>query len=82
MKVRTGNPNFVYEISCDQMCGKGHFSMRGVIVVESEADYNKWLASQKPEYFTLHPEKNPGGNNQAVDSTQSAPIAIAVPKSN
>jgi hypothetical protein len=53
-----------------------------VIVVESEADYNKWLASQKPEYFTLHPEKDPGGNNQAVDSTQSAPIAIAVPKSN
>jgi len=80
MKVRTGNPNFVYEISCDQMCGKGHFSMRGVIVVESEADYNKWLASQKPEYFTLHPEKDPAGNNQVADSTKSAPLAIAVPK--
>src|SRR5665647_1658287 len=26
MKQRTGNPNFVYELSCDQMCGKGHFS--------------------------------------------------------
>ncbi|RYF96200.1 MAG: cytochrome c oxidase subunit II, partial [Chitinophagaceae bacterium] len=24
MKEETGNPNFVYEISCDQMCGKGH----------------------------------------------------------
>jgi len=59
MKKRTGNSNFVYEISCDQICGKGHFSMRGVIVVESEADYNKWLASQKPEYFTLFPDKDP-----------------------
>jgi cytochrome c oxidase subunit 2 len=58
MKKRTGNPNFVYEISCDQICGKGHFSMRGIIIVESEADYNKWLASQKPEYFTLFPGKN------------------------
>ncbi len=45
MKVRTGNPNFVYEISCDQMCGKGHFSMRGIIIVESEQDYKKWLAT-------------------------------------
>ncbi len=59
MKVRTGNPNFVYEISCDQMCGKGHFSMRGVIVVEKEADYKKWLAEQKPEYYTLFPDKDP-----------------------
>jgi hypothetical protein len=29
MKERTKNPNFVYEISCDQMCGNSHYSMRG-----------------------------------------------------
>ncbi|MEQ1552605.1 MAG: cytochrome c oxidase subunit II [Ferruginibacter sp.] len=67
MKVRTGNPNFVYEISCDQMCGSGHFSMRGVIVVEDEADYKKWIASQKPEYFTLFPAKDP--TKTSVDTT-------------
>jgi cytochrome c oxidase subunit 2 len=55
MKVRSGDPNFVYEISCDQMCGKGHFSMRGVIIVESEADYEKWLSTQKSEYSTIYP---------------------------
>jgi len=44
-------PDFNYEISCDQMCGKGHFSMRGVIVVESQAEYNVWLASKKPKYL-------------------------------
>lgn len=77
MKKRTGNPNFVYEISCDQMCGKGHFSMRGVIVVESEEDYKKWLASQKPEYFTLFPDKDPGKQVQAADTTaaNSKPMA-------
>jgi cytochrome c oxidase subunit 2 len=69
MKKRSGNPNFVYEISCDQMCGKGHFSMRGVIVVESEEDYNKWLASQKPEYFTLFPNKDPEKQTQAKDTS-------------
>lgn len=77
MKVRTGNPNFVYEISCDQMCGKGHFSMRGVIVVESEADYKKWLDSQKPEYLTLHPDKDPANQSKAVDSTSGASKPIA-----
>ncbi len=75
MKKRTGNPNFVYEISCDQMCGKGHFSMRGVIVVENEADYNKWLASQKPEYFTMYPEKDPEHQTKATDSTMAKPMA-------
>jgi cytochrome c oxidase subunit 2 len=55
MKIRTGDPDFVYELSCDQMCGKGHFSMRGVIIVDSEAEYEKWLAGQKSEYSTLYP---------------------------
>jgi cytochrome c oxidase subunit 2 len=78
MKKRTGNPNFVYEISCDQMCGKGHFSMRGVIVVESEADYNKWLASQKPEYLTLFPDKDPSKKEAvATDTTTTVSKPMA-----
>lgn len=59
MKEKTGNPNFVYEISCDQMCGRGHYSMRGVIIVESEDQYKLWLAQQKPEIWTVRPETAP-----------------------
>jgi cytochrome c oxidase subunit II len=33
------------------MCGKGHFSMRGVIVVESQAEFNAWLATKQPQYL-------------------------------
>ena len=82
MKVRSGNPNFVYELSCDQMCGKGHFSMRGVIIVESEADYNKWLATQEPEYFTIFPDKIPKTDKAAVadSSAKPAPLAAMVEK--
>ncbi len=77
MKIRSGNPNFVYELSCDQMCGKGHFSMRGVIIVESEADYKKWLASQEPEYYTVFPDKKPKtGAPATTDSTaKQTPLA-------
>jgi cytochrome c oxidase subunit II len=59
MRQRTGNPNYTYEISCDQMCGAGHFSMRGVIVVETMEEYKKWLAEQKPEYYSIFPDKAP-----------------------
>lgn len=51
MKKKTGNPDFAYEISCDQMCGKGHFGMRGVIVVETQKEYNEWMIKQRPEYL-------------------------------
>ncbi len=77
MKVKTGNPNFVYEISCDQMCGKGHFSMRGVVVVETEAEYKAWLAGQKPEYWSYNPAaepKTPG----TVDTAGAAKPVVAV----
>ncbi len=50
MKVKTHNPNFVYEISCDQMCGKGHYSMRGTVVVQTENEFKEWLAKQ-PAYY-------------------------------
>ncbi|HEV3270581.1 MAG TPA: cytochrome c oxidase subunit II [Candidatus Methylacidiphilales bacterium] len=37
--VKTGT----YEIVCAQLCGSNHSLMRGVLVVESEADYKKWF---------------------------------------
>lgn len=73
MKEITGNPNFTYEIACDQMCGKGHFSMRGVIVVEEEAQYKAWLEKQKPEYFTIFPNKAPV---LAVDTVKTTTVTV------
>ena len=77
MKVKTGNPNFTYEISCDQMCGKGHFSMRGMIIVEKEEDYIKWLATQQPEYFTIFPDKKPKSLTDPVADTTNKHVKLA-----
>ena len=49
MKEKYGQ-DFNYEISCDQMCGKGHFTMRGVVIVESQAEFNAWLATKPTQY--------------------------------
>jgi cytochrome c oxidase subunit II len=59
MKKETGNPNFVYELSCDQMCGKGHYSMRAVVIVETQAEHDAWLAKQQSYYAQNHPSTTP-----------------------
>jgi cytochrome c oxidase subunit II len=38
-----------YEISCSQLCGLGHFRMRGFVTVQSQADYDKWFSDQQRE---------------------------------
>ena len=67
MKEKTGNPNFQYEISCDQMCGNGHYSMKGVIEVVTQAEFDVWMAQQKPNYYAAFPDKDP--SNQKACST-------------
>jgi cytochrome c oxidase subunit 2 len=49
MRQRLGNPNFEYEITCSQLCGLGHFRMRGFLTVQSAGDYQKWTADQLKE---------------------------------
>jgi heme/copper-type cytochrome/quinol oxidase subunit 2 len=56
MKKITNNPNFAYEISCDQMCGNGHYSMKGNIEVVTQAEFDKWMASKPAAYVSAHPE--------------------------
>lgn len=50
MRKRTNNPKFNYEMSCQQICGGGHWNMRRVIKVVSKEAYQAWLNS-KTAYF-------------------------------
>lgn len=38
---------FDYLLLCNKICGVSHFNMQMTIVVDTEADYKKWLATQK-----------------------------------
>jgi len=74
MQNMTHDPEFVYEISCDQMCGKGHYSMRGTVIVETPEEHAEWLAKQQPYYASA---QAPAAGSEApatttpVDSTKS-----------
>lgn len=69
MKKKTGNPDFVYEISCDQMCGSGHYSMKANIVVETQEEFDKWAAAQKSQYSLAHADETSAAPAAAADST-------------
>jgi len=40
--TRTGS----FDLLCEELCGVGHFAMRGRLVVDEPAAYQAWLASQ------------------------------------
>jgi cytochrome c oxidase subunit 2 len=37
--IKTGS----YEVICGQLCGLGHYSMKGMLVVDNPAEYQAWL---------------------------------------
>jgi len=43
--TRTGE----FTLACAELCGLGHYTMDGRVVVDTEADFQSWLASQQAE---------------------------------
>ena len=35
-----------YQIACAQLCGNSHYKMRGFVTIDTDAEYNAWLAMQ------------------------------------
>jgi cytochrome c oxidase subunit 2 len=42
-----------YEIACSQLCGLGHYRMRGFVTVQSQAEFDAWMAEQEKELAAL-----------------------------
>ncbi|MBK6481261.1 MAG: OmpA family protein [Saprospiraceae bacterium] len=43
---------FNYELACAELCGQGHYSMRRLVKIVSEQEYESWKANQKSTYLT------------------------------
>ncbi len=46
--TRTGQ----FEVLCEELCGIGHFAMRGMVVVDEQEDFDAWL-DQQPTYADI-----------------------------
>jgi cytochrome c oxidase subunit 2 len=63
MRKETGNPDFNYELACTEICGRGHYSMRLIVIVHEPEEYDKWYSSQEswlsknPDYLSQVPDE-------------------------
>ena len=78
MRERLKNPDFEYEIVCDQLCGANHYAMRGVIKVVSQEEFDLEMAKTKPNYFAAFPEKDPSAAKPAAPDSTTKGTTVAV----
>lgn len=57
-----------YEVLCEELCGVAHYTMRGAVIVEEQADFDAWVAKQST--FADTQAVMPG--NAAVGAAQYA----------
>lgn len=55
MRDELDDPEFEYFMTCTEICGRGHFSMRFRVVVDEVEDYEKWKAEQQT-WLQLNPD--------------------------
>ena len=70
--VKTGT----YEVICGQLCGLGHYGMKGTVVVDSPADYQAWL-KERAELAGTQGAPSPGATK--TESKPPAPAASPTP---
>jgi cytochrome c oxidase subunit II len=59
MKQKLNNPDFEYVLLCNKICGAAHYNMQMTVIVDTEEDYLKWLASQKPMFAIQESTQQP-----------------------
>ena len=77
-RAAEGDPNsdpweFDYVLLCNKICGKSHYNMQMKIIVETEEEFNKWLAEQKTFKETVMVDESEA---QAFNSEDSNDVAM------
>ena len=74
---------FDYLLLCNKICGASHYNMQLKIIVESEADYKKWIASQKTIAATVKEANapkvdvvSPDAAKVVVDSAKTMAVVV------
>jgi cytochrome c oxidase subunit 2 len=49
--------SFDFILLCNKICGNSHYDMQMTVVVDTQADYDKWIAAQKPFFAKAEAKK-------------------------
>ena len=60
MRKRLKDPDFNYEVACAELCGRMHFAMKLILVVDEPADFERWCHQQN----NMALENSNDGNDQ------------------
>ncbi len=78
MRRKTDNPNFEYLLYCNKVCGGAHYNMKKIVRVVTQAEYQEWLAKQKP-YLTDQLKKELHfADNKSSNPAQAASNRLAL----
>ncbi|MCW3105048.1 MAG: Cytochrome oxidase subunit [Bacteroidetes bacterium] len=70
-KARGDKPEeFNYILLCNKICGNSHYNMQMTVIVETQAEYDKWLATKKP-FFDKGGASAPSEKSAASDKGAS-----------
>ena len=47
MRKKLAKDDFVYEIACAQLCGLGHYSMRGYVTIDTPEQFQAWIDGEE-----------------------------------
>jgi cytochrome c oxidase subunit II len=67
--------SFNYELACAELCGQGHYSMRRLVRIVSDAEYKAWLSQQNSYYLSQirNSDQDPfKGQTLPIDGAQGA----------
>ena len=65
-----------WEIACAELCGLGHYRMKGFVTVDSPEDYQKWMVEQAAaQALAEQPRAAP-----AAQTSQAQPAAAPAPE--
>jgi cytochrome c oxidase subunit 2 len=47
MRIELNDPDFEYLLMCNRICGANHYNMHMNVVVETQAEFDRWMARQQ-----------------------------------
>jgi cytochrome c oxidase subunit 2 len=68
--VVTPDQEGTYSLVCTELCGIGHATMRATVVVESQQDFDQWIADQKKA--AEQAASSAGGSSSSAGGTSSS----------
>jgi len=72
-KARGDKPEeFNYILLCNKICGNSHYNMQMTVIVETQAEYDKWLATKKPFFDkgAAAPSEKQAGSDKGTTETK------------